>query len=70
MKTRIFSVGILLAALGVMLVGGRQMDGIESLKRQESDCGKDDQKTENGIVGYETAVDAQEREEAESTEEY
>lgn len=68
MKTRIFSVGILLAALGVMLVGGRQMDGIESLKRQESDCGKDDQKTENGIVGYETAVDAQEREEAESTD--
>ncbi len=67
-KTRIFSVGILLAALGVMIAVGRQMDGMESGKRQESDCGADDQITANGIVGYETAVDAQEQEVAESTD--
>lgn len=30
MKIRVFSVGVLLAALGVMLVGGRRMDGMEA----------------------------------------
>lgn len=61
MKIRIFSAGILLVALGFMLVGGRQMDGMEFGKSQESDCGAEKQLTANAAQNQEKTEKSSEK---------